>query len=81
MLFILSGTVIHLNFVFHVVRRVSYHAEITAIIKALKYPYLRDCSIYVSRLNNSGEFINSYPCDNCIKYLIRKGIKRIYYTP
>uniref|UniRef100_A0A6C0JAJ1 CMP/dCMP-type deaminase domain-containing protein n=1 Tax=viral metagenome TaxID=1070528 RepID=A0A6C0JAJ1_9ZZZZ len=37
--------------------------------------------LYVCRINNKNEFINSKPCSDCIKYIKKtKNIKHIYYT-
>jgi deoxycytidylate deaminase len=61
----------------------SIHAEVDAIQDALrKIPkdYLRKSTLIVVRVNNSGETLNSYPCENCRNYIEQMGIKIAYYS-
>ena len=57
----------------------SYHAEVN-VCKDLSSKDLYGSTIYVARINNNGEIRNSHPCKACSKFLIRKGVRRIYYT-
>lgn len=61
----------------------SIHAEVAAIHDALrKIPkeYLRKSTLLVVRVNNEGETLNSYPCENCRNYINRMNIKTAYYS-
>lgn len=61
----------------------SIHAEVDAINDALrKIPkdYLRKSILIVVRVNNLGETVNSYPCQNCRNYISQMGIKTAYYS-
>lgn len=61
----------------------SVHAEVAAIQDALrKIPkeYLRKSTLLVVRINNNGEILNSYPCENCRKYISKMNIKIAYYS-
>lgn len=56
----------------------SIHAEVAAI-RATK-ANLKDCTIYISRVNARGELRISRPCPDCMKAIIDAGIRRIVYT-
>lgn len=53
------------------------HAEIRAY-KMIKNPY-KKFSLLVVRINRSGEFLCSKPCADCIRYLRRTNIDKIWY--
>jgi deoxycytidylate deaminase len=54
----------------------AYHAEISACVKAA---YKAE-EVFVIRINKKGEWRNSKPCANCMKLMLKLGIKRIWYT-
>lgn len=56
----------------------SIHAEVAAI-RATK-ENLKDCTIYIARVNALGELRMSRPCHDCMKMIIDAGIRRICYT-
>lgn len=61
----------------------SIHAEVDAINDALRKiskEYLRKSTLVVVRVNNNGETLNSYPCENCRNYISQMGIKIAYYS-
>lgn len=37
-------------------------------------------TVYVMRLKRNGQWGMSYPCESCVRCLIRKGTKRVYFT-
>ena len=37
-------------------------------------------TVYVVRVLRNGDYGTAYPCKNCLKALIYKKVKRIYYT-
>jgi deoxycytidylate deaminase len=62
-------------------RRYDYsclHAELDAIIKA-RGP-VRNSSMAIVRVNNSGKLMNSKPCSYCMKLLKEKGIRYLTYS-
>ena len=55
----------------------SVHAEVDAISRVNN---ARGATIYVARVNNSGEPLLSRPCDNCYTAILDAGISKIIYT-
>lgn len=41
---------------------------------------LKNATIYVARVNNSGEQMMSKPCINCQEALRARGIKKVFFT-
>ena len=62
----------------------STHAEVSAINKIIRWKNIPCINLLVVRINNNGEFVNSMPCIDCIKFILRKAkqirIKNIYYS-
>ena len=58
----------------------TIHSEIVALIKCLKYPHLSRCQMIVVRFDQSGKLANSCPCSNCANFIVKKGIKTIYFS-
>lgn len=59
------------------------HAEIDALIRAVASygtDLLKDCSLYVLRLNKKGEVAQSCPCSGCQKAIEAFQIKKVYHT-
>jgi len=44
--------------------------------------YTRNCDLYVVRLVNekTGELANSKPCRQCLAWLQRLGVRRVFYS-
>lgn len=60
---------------------VSDHAEHAVIRELLKVRTdLRGCTIYIARINKSGLPTMSRPCEDCMKDILRAGIKEFVYT-
>lgn len=60
---------------------VTDHAEAAVIRELLKnYKDLIGSTIYIARVNNQGQSMMSRPCTNCMKSIVRAGIKEIVYT-
>lgn len=58
----------------------SVHAEEMAIERALRAEMkFNHSTMVVVRINNSGLFKNSYPCEHCRKLINSVGIRTIYY--
>lgn len=55
------------------------HAEMSAIVKA-KNIDLTGSTIYISRNTVSGDIAMCRPCPACMKAIIDRGIKKIFYT-
>lgn len=53
------------------------HAEVAAI-KRCREP--KGATLYVARVNKSGEPRLSRPCNNCQEYIERSGIKQVFFT-
>jgi deoxycytidylate deaminase len=54
------------------------HAEVAAIKKA--NTCLEGATIYVARINKSGQPLFSKPCDRCQSAIEKAGIKKVIYT-
>lgn len=52
----------------------TIHAECDALLKAAKGD-----TLVVVRILRNGEFACSKPCEKCLKYIKKFGIKKIYY--
>lgn len=57
----------------------SLHAELHALV-GVHPSRVRGCDLYVFRVRRDGSQGSSRPCKNCQIELIRRGIRRIYYT-
>jgi len=58
----------------------SVHAEEMAIQRALRIEMnLNNSTMVVVRINNSGMFRCSYPCDECRRLINSVGIRTVYY--
>lgn len=55
------------------------HAEVAAI-KPLRFQKLNGAHLYVARVKNDGSFGLAAPCETCLRHIIRKGIKKVYFT-
>lgn len=60
------------------INRCSIHAEVAAIRNA--GGRVKGATIYVARINNSGETRYSAPCSKCQKELARYGIRKAIWT-
>ena len=70
----------------------SCHAEIAAVRNAIKFTkikqhdiqrqnsLLKRMTLYVVRLNNDGEFLDSKPCSHCYCTLKEIGVKNVIYS-
>jgi len=59
--------------------RYSYHAERNAIISIKNHRFiLKQCKVYIIRIDNQGNVYPAIPCELCCKFLKRNGIKGIY---
>lgn len=54
------------------------HAEVAAIKKA--NTSLEGATIYVARINKSGQPLFSKPCERCQAAIEKAGIKKVFYT-
>jgi deoxycytidylate deaminase len=64
-------------------KRFSIHAEVSAIENALrKIPVdqLKKSTLIIVRINNDGDVLGSFPCENCRQYITNKGLKNVYYS-
>jgi len=61
----------------HIKTHCSVHAEIDALKKAGD---VRGATIYVARVNKTGQERNSRPCKYCYSDIKKSGIKKIVYT-
>ena len=63
--------------------KTSLHAEVSAINNALKKisaEELKKCELVVIRVNKIGECLNSKPCSNCINYINKFCIKKVFHS-
>ncbi len=61
------------------------HAEFNTISKLKRLRkknklLFNECTLYVVRITDDENFRNSKPCNNCFEYIIKSGIKKIYYS-
>ncbi len=58
------------------------HSEMGAIenFLSIRKTKLHKCILIVIRINNRGDICSSKPCDECIKYIKRHGIRKIIYS-
>jgi len=59
----------------------SIHAEEMAIIKANRIAGFdfENSTLVIVRINNSGEFMKSFPCSNCQRLINQFNISTIYF--
>ena len=57
----------------------TYHAEIRAIL-GIPYHITKHCTIYVARVNKTGDSRISRPCNMCQSVLESQGVKKAIYT-
>jgi len=55
----------------------SIHAEKDAIMKIKDKNILKNCKIYIIRINNNLSIINDYPCEMCYKLLNKYNLSKI----
>jgi len=55
------------------------HAETSAMHRVCR-DSLRGSTIIVIRLARDSSIVGSRPCDTCMRVMVRKGIKRCYYS-
>jgi deoxycytidylate deaminase len=58
----------------------SLHAEQAAILSVKDWSVLKGSSIFVIRMNLTGNISMAKPCDMCMSMIKHVGIKKIYYT-
>lgn len=63
----------------YAIHKICIHAEINAIANC-PTKYLSGATLYVIRLNESGELKYSKPCQRCKDYIIRSKISYVYYS-
>ena len=61
----------------HIKTHCSVHAEVDALKKAGD---VRGATMYVARVNKTGQERNSRPCKYCYANIKKSGIKKIVYT-
>lgn len=57
----------------------TLHAEQAAIL-GVEWKRMKNSSILVMRMNQSGNISMAYPCNYCYESIVYIGIKWIYYT-
>lgn len=62
-------------------KKIKYtiHAEIDALHK-FDFKTLKGVDILIIRIGKTMKLKNSRPCNNCIDKLLRKGIRKVYYS-
>lgn len=58
------------------------HAEVSSIqnCDSVRRSSRDKLVVFVCRVNSRGFFMNSKPCDNCQRYMRRRGIWKVIYT-
>ena len=62
--------------VFYELNKYSIHAENEAIRKIKNKNILKECKIYIGKING-GEITQGFPCDMCNKLLKKYGVKKM----
>jgi deoxycytidylate deaminase len=60
--------------------RSSLHAEVSSVKNIDNYRRYDNLVVYVCRVNSRGEFMNSKPCTNCMRFMKSNGVSRVYYS-
>lgn len=59
----------------------SIHAEMNVLFNLKKINYTKNITdILIIRIGNSNKLKNSRPCNSCIDKMIKKGIRKVYYS-
>ena len=61
----------------------SSHAEEIAIKDAMNNissDKIKCCTLIIVRVNNQGDCVNSFPCQNCMKFINKHCIKKVIYS-
>ena len=58
----------------------SLHAEMN-VCRRFPRRAFHGATMYIIRIGTDQSLRNSHPCPICRKYLIRMGIRKIYYSP
>lgn len=66
--------------VVHNYTTITLHKNIHLQKKMNHINELSKCTLWVGRLTNSGNLAGSKPCNNCLFYLKKMGIKKIGYS-
>lgn len=60
--------------------RTSMHAEVRSITSIPKYYRHENLVVYVCRVNSTGNFMNSRPCEKCLEFMKANGVCRVYFS-
>lgn len=58
----------------------TLHAEMVAMLRVKNKSFLKDCILYVCRLDNYNNLLLSKPCKVCMKLINSFGITNIVYS-
>ena len=60
--------------------RKNLHAEVCSITNIPNYHRYENLVVYVCRVNSTGGFMNSRPCQNCLDFMRDNGVCRVYFS-
>lgn len=58
----------------------SLHAEIACLSMIKQNIDYKDLELYIVRIRKNGEYGLARPCNSCMNLIIKRGIKKIYYS-
>lgn len=58
----------------------TLHAEMVAILRVKNKAFLKNCVLYVCRMDKNGDLLLSKPCPTCMKIINSFGITDIVYS-
>lgn len=58
----------------------NVHAEVGSITNIPRYYRYENLVVYVCRVNSRGGFMNSRPCQNCLDFMRKNGVCRVYFS-
>ena len=56
------------------------HAEVSSIKNIHNYFKYDNLVVYVCRINRRGGFMMSKPCSNCMAFMKKQGVSKVYYS-
>lgn len=60
--------------------RKRIHAEVSCIKNIHNYCNYDNLVVYVCRVNSTGGFMNSRPCENCMKFMKENRVSKVYFS-
>ena len=56
------------------------HAEVSSIMNISNFSRYQNLVVYVCRVNSTGGFMNSRPCDACMTFMRENNVTKVYFS-